>query len=68
MFCHLFLNIFLGNRGFTHATRCAKTIDFACVLVYFSEFSKSRFREIQCFVAQFLDVFLDGENVSAPFC
>ena len=43
MFCDLVFGLFLWNRGFTHATRCAKTIDFACVSVYFSEFSKSPF-------------------------
>ena len=43
MFCDLVFEWFWGNRGSTHATRFWKTMDFACVLVYFSEFSKSTF-------------------------
>ena len=49
-----------------HATRCAKTIDVACVLVYFSEFSKSQFRENLCFYTNFLTCWGGGIVVRQP--
>ena len=62
MFCDLVFHCFSGKSWFTHAIRCAKTIDFACVLVYLPEFTNSLFREIRVFVTNFLTVF-GGEIV-----